>query len=137
VYWRISVCLLGLLTGIAGASCTSGQRSSVQRSCCGFTVTWSICKVSSTGHCDPNSAVHPCGRPPCYQEYAASCTLSSPSAKASADSNLQDLLADRIVERPASTCAAATGESLEDWVNSHHHAKAQVFVEGKTQANGF
>ena len=122
--------LLGILAGQA-FGCAAGEVSSSTAicGCTGDRISVPVCKVSTTGGCNPGAAYHHCSDS-CSLTYAASCTVTASTTKV--DDRLE--VASRMADHASSGgCAALSGASLEEWVNTHHHANADGAGQEKQQ----
>jgi len=135
---RIPLFVLALLGMFAGQAfgCSTGKVSSTTAicGCTGNRVSVTVCKVSTTGGCNPSAASHHCSNS-CSLTYAASCTVTASTGKVDDRLEVASWLADRDMA-PSRGCAALSGASLEEWVSSHRHMKAKV-AEPETEQTGF
>lgn len=133
---RLLLSTLALLIMLAAQAfaCSPGKLSSSTAicGCTGNRVSIEVCKVSTTGGCQPNAIAHHCSNS-CSLDYAESCTLTASSSTIKLDDRAETAkwLASR-APTPSQDCAALSGAALEEWVGSHHHAQAAVAQE-KTQ----
>jgi hypothetical protein len=132
LYISLSALALLLMAGQAFA-CSPGQLSSSTAicGCTGNRVSIEVCKVSSTGGCQPGAISHHCSDE-CSLNYAESCTVTSSNIKVDDRLEASTWLASR-ASTHSQDCAALSGASLEEWVSSHRHAKATVAEQGKEQ----
>jgi hypothetical protein len=132
LYISLSALALLLMAGQAFA-CSPGKLSSTTAicGCTGNRVSIEVCKVSTTGGCQPNAISHHCSDT-CSLNYAESCTVTSSTIKLDDRVETTKWLAARATTG-SQDCAALSGASLEEWVSSHRHAKATVAEQGKEQ----